>query len=481
MKKLFTAFAFLFFLQHNSNAQLVSYQIQQSFTANELDSFLSTTGFSLPVLPQYDVEVYQVIYKTPYKHIDSLVNASGIVVVPKNTPCPAALGCYAHGTFAKRLEVPSYEGPERPIGLFFGGIGGVLTAMPDEVGLGDSDSSILIHPYINAFISGHASVNIMRAARQLADTLGLPLSGEVLLTGYSQGGYTTMATNKLIQEQYPNEFNVIASAPMSGPYDLKRTMVDVMLSTAPFSAPSYLPYLLLGYHSVYPALRQKYPTPSDVFKSPYDTLIPPMFYSKIRSTGYIDQYCDQVPRNMIKDSVIAEFANDTLHPLRLILAENDLLGWAPQNPVKIHYCVGDDQVNYLNAVRADSAWRANGAPDVQIQNFGNLNHGGCVEPAITSAALYLLGKITQCTTGIQEQEDMAFRIFPNPAKSQLKIVKQEGDFDLSVFDMNGRVVYRKALLSDTETIDISNFASGFYSVELRNKQGQAAHRKLAVQ
>ncbi len=481
MKKLFTALAVFFLFHHTSNAQLVSYRIQQSFTANELDSFLSTTGFALPILPQYDVDIYQVIYKTPYKHIDSLVNASGIVVVPKNLLCPAALGCYAHGTFAKRLEVPSYEGPERPIGLFFGGIGGVLTAMPDELGLGDSDSSIIIHPYVNAFHSGYASVNIMRAARQLADTLSLPLSGEVLLTGYSQGGYTTMATNKLIQEQFPNEFNVIASAPMSGPYDLKKTMVEVMLSTVPFSAPSYLPYLLLGYHSVYPALRQKYPTPSDVFKSPYDTVIPPLFYSKIRSTGYIDQYCDPVPRNMIKDSVIAEFSTDTLHPLRLILAENDLLGWAPQNPVKIHYCFSDDQVNYLNAVRADTAWRANGAPSIEIQNFGNLNHAGCVEPAITSAALYLLGKITQCTTGIQEEEGMAFRIFPNPATNQLKIVKQEGEFDLSILDMNGRVVYRKGLSYDTETVDISNFAAGFYSVELRNKQGQAAHRKLVVQ
>jgi pimeloyl-ACP methyl ester carboxylesterase len=329
MKKIIYTFLLLTAVVHFGKAQLVSYTLQQSFTEQQLDSFLNTTGFSLPVSPQYDIDVYQVIYKTPYKNIDSLVNVSGIVVFPKNASCPSALGCYAHGTFSGRLQVPSYEGPERPIGLFFAGIGGIVTAMPDELGLGDSDS-ILIHPYVNAFHSGHASVNIMRAARQLADTLGIALNGQVMLTGYSQGGYTTMATHKLIQENYASEFNVVASAPMSGPYDLKVTMVDVMLSTAPFAAPSYLPYLLLGYHSVYPSLQQLYPTPSDIFKSPYDTIIPPLFYSKNYSTGYIDQFCNAVPRNMIIDSVIDAFANNLQHPLRLILAENDLLGWAPR-------------------------------------------------------------------------------------------------------------------------------------------------------
>jgi len=481
MKKLFSAFIILFLFQYSSKAQLVSYHLQQSFTAHELDSFLSTTGFSLPIAPQYDIDVYQVIYKTPYKHIDSLVNASGIVVVPKNVACPLPLGCYAHGTFANRLQVPSYDGPERPIGFFFGGLGGVLTAMPDELGLGDSDSSILIHPYINAFHSGYASLNIMRAARQLADTFGLQLNGQVFLTGYSQGGYTTMATNKLIQEQYSNEFTVTASAPMSGPYDLKKTMVDVMLSHSPFATPSYLPYLLLGNHSVYPSLQQKYPNPADIFKYPYDSILPPLYYSKNNSTGYIDQFCDPVPRNMIKDSIINEFETDTLHVLRVILAENDLLGWAPQNPVKIHYCTNDEQVNYLNAVRADTAWRANGAPNITIENFGNLNHAGCVEPAITSAALYLLTKITQCNTGIQKQESIAFRIFPNPAAGQLKIVKEEGEFELSVFDMNGRTVYRKQLLYDTENIDLTNFTAGFYTIELSDKAGKTAHKKLVVQ
>lgn len=479
MKKFSFYALFLLYAFQPVKSQLISYNLQQTFTAAQLDGFLSGTGFSLPVAPQYNIAVYQVLYKTPYKHIDSLVTASGIVVVPTNSTCPSALGCYAHGTFARRTEVPSYDGPERPIGFFFAGIGGVVTAMPDELGMGDSDPSIPIHPYINAFHSGYASVNIMRAARQLADTLGISLSGEVALTGYSQGGYTTMATNKLIQENFANEFNIVASAPMSGPYDLKKTMVDVMLSTAPFSSPSYLPYLLLGHHSVSAQLRQAFPTPSHIFKSPYDTVIPPLFYSKQYSTGQIDQYCDQVPRNMILDSVITAFQNDTLHPFRLVLNENDLMGWAPRNPVKIHYCTADEQVNYLNAVRADSAWRNNGAPDIQIQNFGPFSHGGCVEPAITSAALYILGRLSACT-GIQQQTEISFSLVPNPSRGTIRIITEEGEHTLKVYTALGQLIHQQQIAQNTEVINLSKLYPGVYLVEVGNATARAV-RKLIIE
>lgn len=461
-------------------AQLVSYDLQESFTASQLDSFLTTTGFNLPVSPQYAIDVYHVIYKTPYRHIDSLVNVSGIIVFPKNALCPSALGCYAHGTFTRRDQVPSYNGPERPIGFFFAGIGGVVTAMPDELGLGDCDSSVIIHPYISAFHSGYASVNIMRAARQLADTLGVALSGEVALTGYSEGGYITMATNKLIQENFSSEFNIIASAPMSGPYDLNKTMVDVMLSPAPFPAPSYLPYVLLGYYSIYPQLQQTYPSISDIFKSPYDTVLPPLYYSKNFSTGDIDQFCSSSPISMIKDSVVAAFASDSLHPFRQLLAQNDLLGWAPQNPVKIHYCTGDQQVNYLNGVRADSAWVANGAPNVIAENFGNLDHGPCVEPALTSAALYILGKISTCSS-VPEQPAIAFKIAPNPSTGYLNLIKEEGLYTLNIFNTNGQLLYTTSLINDIHALDLSQLPKGFYDVELRTAEGKTAHKKLVLQ
>ncbi len=480
MKKVATYVLFLLFFAIESKGQITSYHLQQSFTKTELDSFLQTTGFSLPVAPQYDIDVYQVIYKTPYKHIDSLVNASGIVVIPKNTECAMGMACYTHGTFTRKDQCPSYNGPERPIGFFFSGIGGIITVMPDELGLGDCDSSVIIHPYINAFHTGYAAINLMRAARQLADTLQLQLKNEVAITGYSQGGYSTMAVAKLIQENFSSEFNVIGLAPMSGPYDLNVTMVNQMLSFTAYATPSYLPYLLLGYHSVSPQLQQLYPTPSHIFKHPYDSILPPMFYSKQYSTGNIDAFCSAVPREMILDSVLDDFTNNPNHIFRQILAENDMLGWAPAKPTKIHYCTADEQVPYMNAIQADSAWPANGAPDVQILNGGNLNHGGCVEPSLTSAALFLLGKFSQCT-GISATESFAFGIYPNPASTQVAVATDGGNFSLSVFNTAGQKVLTTPISETNNVIDVSRLARGLYMVELSDRAGQKAYRKLIVE
>ena len=35
--------------------------------------------------------------------------------------------------------------------------------------------------------------------------------------------------------------------------------------------------------------------------------------------------------------------------------------------------------------------------DILIENFGNTNHAGCVQPSLTSAAFYMLGKFSPCT------------------------------------------------------------------------------------
>ncbi|MBK8659383.1 MAG: hypothetical protein IPN22_11085 [Bacteroidetes bacterium] len=46
MKHIFYAAFSLFTFMGTANAQLVSYTLQQSFTAQQLDRFLNTTGFS---------------------------------------------------------------------------------------------------------------------------------------------------------------------------------------------------------------------------------------------------------------------------------------------------------------------------------------------------------------------------------------------------------------------------------------------------
>jgi predicted esterase len=60
----------------------------------------------------------------------------------------------------------------------------------------------------------------MRAARAFCANNNIALSGQVFLSGYSQGGNATMGTAKLIQEEYANEFNVTAACAGGGSFDL---------------------------------------------------------------------------------------------------------------------------------------------------------------------------------------------------------------------------------------------------------------------
>ena len=79
-----------------------------------------------------------------------------------------------------------------------------------------------IHPYVHWESEATASIDLIRASREfLMDSLEIWDNNQLFLTGYSQGGHSTMAIHKYIKvNNLQSEFNVVASAPMSGPYAL---------------------------------------------------------------------------------------------------------------------------------------------------------------------------------------------------------------------------------------------------------------------
>ncbi|GIV33501.1 MAG: hypothetical protein KatS3mg031_1036 [Chitinophagales bacterium] len=465
----------------SAKGQLVSYSLMQSYTVQQLDSLLTALGIGVLIAPEYPIDFYKVIYMTPYRHPDSLVRASGAVMVPKNITCPAPMGSYFHGTTTNRTNVPSYNSREANIGILMASQG-LVAALPDYLGLGDSDSSVIIHPYISAFHQGHSAVNLLRAARQLADTLGILLNGQLFLTGYSQGGFVTVATHKLIEESYSSEFVVTASAPMSGAYDFKKTMVDVMLSDSSYAAPAYLPYLLLGYHAAYPLIQQSFPDITKVFKSPYDTLLPPLFYNKNIEIGNINNLCDSVPKRMLLDSLVDAFKNDTMHPLRVVLAESHLLDWTPQAPVKLFYCRGDEQVTYLNAERAYDAWTTRGATQVEKLDLGNYTHVGCISFALIGATNYLLSFKDACTGVARNEESLQIKIYPNPSSGSLFVYTDKPGAILSLSDLSGRIIGRYLMEQTTLHVDLQGIVPGIYIARAIWKDGsKVINRKLVVQ
>ncbi|MFT4680243.1 MAG: pimeloyl-ACP methyl ester carboxylesterase [Granulosicoccus sp.] len=469
------------------NAQVLSVEKLASFTVAQIDSMI-VGAVPIPGLIQaeHPVDLYKIVYLTPYIHPDSLVRASMAVAFPVNSQCEFPLVGYGHGTQADHWgSASNMAGAQWDVNCIFASTG-YTVSMPDYLGLGDPDPRVVIHPYTHAYSQANTTINALRASRHLCDSLDILLNGQVFLYGYSQGGGATVAAVKEIQENYTDEFDIAGAAPMSGAYDLIDAQVDLIASDSIYPTPGYLPYVVLAYQSIYGNL---FNDPSEFLKSPYDTLIPPLFYEGNTGIGTLNNLCTPVPKDIVKDSVMNAFLTDSLHSLRVQLRENDLIrGWFPTVPMMLIYCEGDDQVTYLNSEVAYDSWVEMGADTNLLvkENFGSLNHGDCAPFAILAGKSYFDSLRMECdNTGVAENSDigMSFELAPNPANNEVRvsILSNHGQsVSISLINLLGEVVQRGSINGRTQSweMDISGRQKGIYLV--RTTDGNSVQTKKLI-
>jgi acetyl esterase/lipase len=473
-----SCFLSLFNTQASAQGEIISMEKLATFTKAQQDSLQATvTSFVIPAL--YDVDYYKVLYLTPYLHPDSLVQASMGLAIPVNTECEVPIAVYGHGTqmdthvSASRMNSGQWE-----VGLIFAG-SGYSVALPDYLGIGFFDTArIPIHPYTHTFSQGNDMINAARATRNVLDSLGTTDNDQLFLFGYSQGGHATAAAVKILEAEFPGEFNIAGSAPMSGAYDTKNAQVDLMASFDPYPTPGYLPFILIAYQSIYGNL---YTDIRDVMKSPYDTVIPALFANRVTGNGTISNACNPVPRLMIEDIYIDSFFNDPNFSLRVALADNDLVdGWAPQSPMRMFFCTGDDQVSYLNSVNAYTAWTAAGAPALDTVNFGNYDHNGCAPFAFLSAKGFFDGLKTSCPNNIRNTKSkLTTNVYPNPTAGLLMIDGLQATAVVQVYNIQGQLVKTVNTAGKSfEQIDLSEVAKGTYLVKVITEMGLSNHKVI---
>jgi hypothetical protein len=382
MKHIILLFFFSFsFLQVNLGQQLVSYQLVQHYDIQDVQAILSSFGIpSTIVAPEFELDYYKVRYTTLNARGTGTTIATGALVVPTGVTCPVPLVSYQHGTTTRKTSVPSYQGgSEYKIGVLASAVFGVVCAMPDYLGLGDEPG---FHPYINSRTEASATIDMMRVARELKDTLGFNLNGEVLLFGYSQGGHSTMATFKEIETNLSSEFTVTACAPMSGPYDVAGVQATTITDPKPYATPAYLPYVIMGAQE---ANGNVYTSLSEIFRAPYDSLLP-IYFDGIHSTGWINNQLPDTPSHMLGTTFFNNYLNDQNHFGRVLLREQNVYSWVPIAPLAMYYCEGDEQVFYRNSEVALDTMTALGALNVSATQLGTtLDHTNCAPLAILSA------------------------------------------------------------------------------------------------
>jgi len=360
--------------------EILSAQELHTYSIEQTDSVLNSFDPDLLTYPNnYPISIYRIVYKTVDWN-NKETYASGAVVIPTGVTAGSPFCVYTHGTVVERYDVPGYESDEIVLGILYAA-DGFVSVLPDYLGLGDSPGR---HPYCHAATEATATIDLMRAAKYLCDSLVVALNGQTFIFGYSQGGHAAMATTKAIQESYSNEFTVTASAPMSGPYDLSGVQTDLVLSDDPYGAPFYLPYLMFGYNEVY----DMYPDPADYLLPPYDTLLPPLF-DGTHSGWEIDNVMPAVPKEIIRPEVLTDFITNPENPFRLALQDNDLTGWVPEMPLIMYYCSGDELVTYENSIVAHEIFQASGSVSTALyQPSPSASHGECAEPCFIFANIW---------------------------------------------------------------------------------------------
>lgn len=478
MKKLFLASVFALVFMCGYSARVDSLVHLFSLSKAQLDSTLDANGVPPSFVGTiYDIDVYKVRYQTV--GLDSnAIFATGLLAFPTNVSCKMPLGTFGHGTTTDKEGVPSRaNGGEAMIAMVVASLGYVSTA-PDYIGLGDAPAGLL-HPYQDARTEASASIDLLRAARELAPQFNYRLNGQVFITGYSQGGHTTMATHRTIQTQLANEFIVTASCPMSGPYDLSGVMVDVMLSDSDYAVPGYLPYLVFGWNQRY----NFYSSPSEYLRAPYDSTLPPLF-DGTHGMGEINAAMPSVPKLIFKQEMIDSFTNNLNHPFRQALADNDVYDWKPEVPVNIVFCRADEEVNPRNAETLYNSFLAKGFTQADtVCASETLPHFQCAQFAVLNMKAFFTTYATldSCATvGVNEVKNEDFSIYPNPAASNVTLGFEQDVYVEKVMAVNalGQTVVLPFTLSTYQArVDINTLPAGPYFLRVvRNGKETSAGR-----
>jgi len=301
-------------------------EISAALALDEEAAFLAT--------PKYAVQAYRVTYLTVDGQGQQII-ASGLVAVPeKPANALSPVLSYQHATIDRQSDAPSSLTKLGDPPVVLSSLGYIVIAA-DYVGYGVSAAAP--HPYLLSAPSASAVIDLMTATKYWRQVQHVLDNKQLFLTGYSEGGYVTMATHRALQagaSTHRNELvRVVAGA---GPYNVGATM-DQLLAI----------------------IRETYP--------PLGLLLNP---GLLRFLGDDDR---RHARELLMTLSLGLGAEVTFMPTVIdnYLADNraaiesssDVFDWAPQVPVSLFHGRDDRTVPYLSATSTLQAMRARGAGD----------------------------------------------------------------------------------------------------------------------
>lgn len=344
------------------------------YSPREIQDLLNIRKFNSPFNLVFDVKAVKIAYMTPDPN-GKLVNATGAIYIPE-TSGEFPVICFQHGTQTQRYLVPSLGAGNSDAGLA-GAVAasmGYICVAADYLGLGESE---IVPPYLMAKNSAETVIDMLRASLTYLSGQGIQTDGSLYLTGYSQGGQVTMATHHEIERNYSDEFQVTASAPLAGPYDLEAT-VDTILAWGSYDQPVFLAYMMNAYDHYLGWDRL-----DEIFRDPYAGDIPGYF----DGSQMMNSINDNLPgslASLLQEDFIGDYKAGFEEDIRSALRENSLLDFVPSAPVLLIQGDADSIVPLTNSLRALEYYQSQGKTNVELVQVEG-GHEAALEAAIVGA------------------------------------------------------------------------------------------------
>ena len=361
-------------IESNGRGKILSVLPLGNISSTFLSDFLIDNNIDIGINPKNDVKVYSIVYQTiDWKNI--VRQASGAIYVPDidgNEKFPIYSG--QHGTESKRSNVASLT-PLRGFDAMFMASVGYIGSSPDLLGLGVSDD--VVHPYVHKFVA-EAVVDKIRAVKNFICERNIGYNKQLFIAGYSEGGYVAMATHQLIEEKYPEEFALTATAPMAGPYDMSFSSKRI-LSIDSYPQPGYISFTYMSYNEIEELNRPA----SDLFQSPYAEKIPSLMDGS-KSIAEANNYLTKKIKDLFAEEFLTEFLGNGEIELKNSFQRNSLVDWSPKAPIRLYHGSDDEEVNYNNSVIALDKLKAAGA-DIDLITIEGGNHSSSVFESYSNA------------------------------------------------------------------------------------------------
>ncbi len=251
-----------------------------AFQANLSASTAGAQLLQLAGAPTCGVDFYYLKFWT-LGGAQEVTESSGALMVPTGA-APACSGprpilLYAHATQTNKLaNIADITDPSNTEGALIAAMfaaQGYIVVAPNYAGY--DISTLGYHPFLDAQQQSGEMLDALAAARTaLPHTFASATSdsGQLFVSGYSEGAHVALATLKVLEA---GGAEVTAAAGGSGPYALEALLDAIMFGDVDIGSTEFAPLLSTSYQHEYGNI---YSTPSDIYTSTYatgiETLLP---------------------------------------------------------------------------------------------------------------------------------------------------------------------------------------------------------------